>query len=226
MPRPRARHRRRLLAIGVGVIALVLVAGQLVLPAIAARVARDQIGDDRAQVDVRAVPAWKLIAGHVDELRISTPTLDVENDDLTALLRRARKVGEGRIVIGTLRVAGVPIAIRDVTATLDHGQVQATAAITLSELEPLLPAGAELTPEPPHPDGVPRLRASVELFGARTAVTILVRAQDGRLEVAGASGVASAIRVPLFDNEALRIDDLRGTFDGDVLTVRIRATLR
>ncbi len=208
------------------VVVLVLVAGQLLLPAIAVRVARGQIGDDRAHVEIGAFPAWKLIAGHVDRLRITTPTLTVADDDLTSLLRRARKVDDGRIRIGTLNVSGVPIAIRDVEATLDRGRVEASAAISLAELAAQLPAGAEVTPEPPHPDGVPRLRASVELFGARTAVTILVRARDGRLEASGASGVASVIRVPLFENEALRIDDLRGAVDGDALTVRVRATLR
>ena len=49
--------------------------------------------------------------------------------------------------------------------------------------------------------------------------------RDGRLEASGDGGITSAIRVPLFDNDALSIDELRGSVDGDVMTVRVRGTL-
>ncbi len=225
MPERRATRRRRLIVGALLVVAVVLVAGQFALPAIAERVARDELGDDRARVEIGAFPAWKLVFGHVDELRATTPTLRVERDDLTALLRRARKVDDGRIAIGTLTVDGIPVAIRDVVATLDDGRVEASAKITIPELADQLPAGATVVPEPPHPDGQPRLRASLELLGERVEVPIVVRARDGALEAAGDAGIASAIRVPLFANDALRIDTLRGRVDGDVMTVRIGATL-
>ncbi len=226
MARLRARIHRRHLLIAAGLIVLVAVLGQLVLPPIAERVARGELSDDRAQVEIEALPAWKLVFGHVDELRVESPTLSVDSDDLTTLLRRARKVDEGRVTIGTLSVDRIPIPLRDVVATLDRGRVEASAKITISELAAELPAGAELVPEPPHPDGQPRLRASLELLGNRAEVPIVVRARDGELEAAGDAGIASAIRITLFANDALRIDELRGSVDGDVMTVRIRATLR
>ncbi|MFA4930056.1 MAG: hypothetical protein WC558_16185 [Patulibacter sp.] len=222
----RARIRRRHLFIVVGALVLVVVIGQLLLPPIASRVARGELSDDRARVDIKALPAWKLVFGHVDELRVVTPTLRVNDDDLTSLLQRAKKIDKGRITIGTLNVEGVPIPLRDVRATLDGGRVEASARITISELAAELPAGAEVVPEPPHPDGQPRLRASLELFGAKAEVPIVVRARGGVLEAAGDSGIASAIRITLFQNEALRIDGLQGAVDGDVMTVRVRATLR
>lgn len=209
-----------------GLIVVVAIAGQFVLPPIAERVARGELSDDRAQVEISAFPAWKLVFGHVDELRVTTPTLEVGSDDLTSLLQRAKKVDEGRITIGTLNVEGVPIPLRDVRATLRDGRVEASAAITISELAAELPAGAEVVPEPPHPDGQPRLRASLELLGTTAEVPIVVRARDGVLEAAGDSGIASAIRVTLFENEALRIDGLQGSVNGDVMTVRVTATLR
>lgn len=209
-----------------GLIVVVAIAGQFALPPIAERVARGELSDDRARVEISAFPAWKLVFGHVDELRVTTPTLEVDSDDLTSLLRRAKKVDEGEVRIGTLNVDRIPIPLRDVRATLRDGRVEASAAITISELAAELPAGAEVVPEPPHPDGQPRLRASLELLGTTAEVPIVVRARDGVLEAAGDSGIASAIRVTLFENEALRIDGLQGRVDGDVMTVRVTATLR
>jgi hypothetical protein len=222
----RARIRRSHLLIVAGGLVVVAVLGQLLLPPIAGRVARGQLSDDRAQVDIKAFPAWKLVFGHVDELRVVTPTLRVDSDDLTSLLRRAKQVDEGRITIGTLTVDRIPIPLRDVQATLDGGRLEGSARISISELAAELPAGAELVPEPPHPDGQPRLRASIELLGAKAEVPIVVRARDGVLEAAGDSGIASTIRIPLFANDALRIDGLQGRVDDDVMTVRVTATLR
>lgn len=221
----RSRIRRRHLLIAAGLIVLVAIVGQFLLPAVAERVARGELDDDRARVDIRAFPAWKLVFGHVDELHVTTPTLSVSPGDLTDLLRRARKVDRGDIEIGTLRIAGVPLAIRDVDARLADGRVEATARIRISDVAEQLPAGATVVAAPPHPDGQPRLTASLVLLGTKTEVPIVVRARDGRLEAAGDAGIASAIRVRLFDNDALRIDRLRGSVDGDVMTVRVEATL-
>lgn len=222
----RSRIRRRHLLIAAGLIVFAAILGQLVLPSVAERVARGELDDDRAQVDIRALPAWKLVLGQVDELRVATPTLSVSPGDLTDLLHRARKVDRGEIEIGVLRIDGVPIAIRDVTAQLDGGHVEAAARIRISDLAAQLPAGATVVPAPPHPDGQPRLTASLEILGTKTEVPIVVRARDGRLEASGDAGITSAIRVPLFDNDALRIDGLQGRVDGDVMTVRVEATLR
>jgi hypothetical protein len=222
----RARILRRHLLIAAGLIVFVAVLGQFVLPPVAERVARGELDDDRAQVEIRAFPAWKLVFGHVDDLRVTTPTLSVSPDGLTDLLERARKVDAGDIAIGTLEIEGIPIAIRDVVARLDHGRVEASARFRISDVAAQLPAGATVVAAPPHPDGQPRLRASLEILGTKTEVPIVVRARGGRVEAAGETGITSAIRVPLFDNDALRIDELRGSVDGDVMTVRVRATLR
>lgn len=226
METPRGRNRRRQLLIAAGLIVFAAVLGQLVLPPVAERVARGDLDDDRARVEIRAFPAVKLLFGHVDVLRVVTPTLSVSPDGLTDLLRRARKVDEGEIRIGVLRIDGVPVALRDVDARLDERTITASARIRISDVAAQLPAGATVTPAPPHPDGQPRLRASLELLGTRTVVPIVVRARGGRLEAAGDAGIASAIRVPLFANDALSIDALRGDVEGDVLTVQVRATLR
>lgn len=222
----RARIRRRPLLIAAGSTVFAVAVGQLVLPPVAERVARGKLDDDRAQVDIRAFPAAKLVFGHVDELHIATPTLEVSPGGLSDLLRRARKVDRGDVQIGTLRIAGVPVALRDVEAHLSDGRVEASAQIRISDVAAQLPAGATVVAAPPHPDGQPRLTASLRLLGNKASVPIVVRARDGRLEAAGDAGIASAIRVRLFDNEALRIDGLQGSVDGDVMTVRIEATLR
>lgn len=222
----RSRIRRRHLLIAVGVLVFVAVLGQFLLPPVAERVARGELGDDRAQVEIRAFPAWKLVFGHVDELRVTSPTLTVSPNDLTDLLHRARKVDEGDIEIGALKIEGIPVAIHDVVARLADDRVEASARIRISDVAAQLPAGATVVPAPPHPDGQPRLTASLEILGTKTEVPIVVRAREGRLEAAGDAGITSAIRVPLFENDALSIDELRGSVDDDVMTVRVRATLR
>lgn len=225
MPKRRSRPPlRRVLIVLLALVVVVLVAGQFLLPPVAERVARSQLDDPRAEVTIEAFPAWKLVFGHVDRLDVRTPTLAVEPDDLTSLLRRARKVDRGEIRIGTLDVENVHL--RAVTATIDDGQVTASARLSIAELADQVPGGGTLVAEPPQPDGLPRLRATVTVLGVRTEVPIVIRAANGALEAAGDGGITSVIRITVFENEALQVDDVRGTVNGDQLLLRFRGTLR
>lgn len=224
MRKPPRCSGRRVAAITAGSVIVVLVAGQWAIPAVAERVARDQIGTSQAHVEIRAFPAWKLLFGRLDRLRVQTPTLDVDPAELTSLLRRARHVREGTVVVGELTLDG--LRLRGIEATLDDGDVTARADLSIAELAEKVPGNGTLTPEPPQADGLPRLRASLSLLGVRTGVPVVVRASNGVLEAAGDAGIASAVRITVFRNDALYVDDVRGTVDGDTLRVTFRGHLQ
>ncbi|MGX6448309.1 hypothetical protein ACVU7I_09625, partial [Patulibacter sp. S7RM1-6] len=137
MTRRRAWTSRRLaLAVAV-VVVLLLAGGQILLPAVAARQVRKEIGDPNATVDVTAYPAWKLVAGRADRVSVRAERLGASAGSLTELLRRAKDVGETHAAIATVPLEDV--TLRDLDARVRDGRVRATARLSLAELSKLVP---------------------------------------------------------------------------------------
>ncbi len=206
------------------VVVLLLAGGQLVLPALAARQVRHEVGDPDATVEVAAYPAWKLVAGHADRVTVRADRLGDDGGSLTDLLRRAEDVGETHAVIGRVRVGDV--TLRDLDARIADGRVRATARLSLAELSAQVPGGGRLQPVAPAADGRPRLRVTTSVLGVRAGATVVLTARDGRIEVAPEAGLASLLRIPVFADPALRVDGVRGSASGDVLSLAFTGGLR
>lgn len=224
MTRRRAWTGRRLLLAVALVVVLLLAGGQLLLPALAARQVRKEVGDPDASVDVAAYPAWKLVAGRADRVTVRAAALGTDGGSLTDLLRRAADVGETHAVIGRVRVGDV--TLRALDARIADGRLRATARLSLAELSARVPGGGRLEPLPAGADGRPRLRVTTSVLGVRAGTTVVLAAREGRIEVAPEAGLASLLLIPVFSDPALRVDGVRGSASGDVLSLAFTGALR
>lgn len=216
--------RRRIALVAVSVVLVLLVAGQLALPRIAADRVRSEIGDPAAEVTVKAYPAWKLAFGHVDRLRITSATFDDAGRSLTDSLRRAKKVDRLDARFGAMAVDG--LRLRNVRASLRDGRLEASGDVTVADLETMVPGGGRLTALPVQADGRPRFEATVSVLGVSSKVRTVVTASDGKVEVSPDGGIASLLRFTVFENPALRIDDVRGRTAGDRVTLTVTGRLQ
>lgn len=220
----RAWTRPRVALLALAVVLLLLAGGQLVLPRIAADRVRGELGDDRADVEVVAFPAWKLVLGRADRVRIDTPTVAVgEEAPLTRLLRRAADVGDTRAVIHALVVDR--LRLRDVRVRILDGRLSASAAVSVRALSALVPGGGALTPLPPDADGRPRFSARVTVLGVSSDVPVVVGAVDGRVQVRPESGLASVFSITVFANPSLRVRAVSGSVAGDTLRIAFSGDL-
>lgn len=216
--------RRRIALVVVAVVLVLLVAGQFVLPAIATDVVRSKVGDPSAKVTVKAYPAWKLAFGHVDRLRVSSPTFVDADRSLTDVLRRARKVDRLDARIGAMTFQRLPL--RNVHASIHDRRVTATAEVAVADLATMVPGGGTLTALPDQGDGRPRFDATVSVLGVRSQVRVVVTASDGAIEVSPDGGIGSLLRFTVFENPALRIDDVRGRVTGDQVALTVTGQLQ
>jgi hypothetical protein len=216
------RPRIALLAAGIALALLAL--GQLLLPAIAADRVRAELGDDRAQVDIEAFPAWKLVLGKADRLDVSTPTVAAKGPTpLGDLLERAKDVNETDARIGTIAID--ELRLRDVRVRIADGRVRTDATLSVRALSATVPGGGELTALPPASDGRPRFSARVGVLGVSADVPVAVGAVDGRVEVRPEEGLASAFSVTVFEDPGLRVEAVTGSVAGDTLRIAFSGVL-
>lgn len=216
--------RRRIALVAVSVVLVLLVVGQLVLPRIAVDKVRSEVGDPAAEVTVKAYPAWKLVLGYVDRLRIESPTFSDAGRSLTDSLRRARKVARLDARFGEVQVDG--LRLRDVRATLRDGRLEATGDVAVADLETMVPGGGRLTALPDQADGRPRFEATVSVLGVSSKVRTVVTASDGKVEVSPDGVIGSLVRFTVFENPALRIEGVRGRVTGDRVTLTVTGQLQ
>jgi hypothetical protein len=213
--------RPRIALLAAGIVLALLALGQLLLPAIAADRVRDELGDDRARVDIEAFPAWKLVLGKADRLDVSTPTVAAKGPTpLGDLLERAKDVGVTDARIGTIAID--ELRLRDVRVRIVDGRVRTDASLSVRALSATVPGGGELTALPPASDGRPRFSARVGVLGD---VPVAVGAVDGRVEVRPEEGLASAFSVPVFEDPGLRVESVTGSVAGDTLRIAFAGVL-
>jgi hypothetical protein len=223
--------RRTWTIAGVVVLAVVvvfLVVMQLTLRGTAEGKVRDEVGDDRAKVTVKASPALKLLFGHADEITIDTPTVAGDAEaPLGRLLDRAKDVGRTDARVGRIQVAGQAgnLTLRDVHAIVQDGRVEATASLSIRELASLVPGGGTLRALPSGSGGEPRFSVTVDvpLLGS-TTVDGVVAAQDGAVQVA-AEGLPIPVAITIFQDPSIAVDTVRGTASGDRLRIVFSGTL-
>ncbi|WP_320670536.1 LmeA family phospholipid-binding protein [Patulibacter defluvii] len=222
---PRPRLTRRRVAIGAVVVVLVLLAGgQLVLPWIAAKVVRDDLGDPDADVTVKAFPAWKMALGKVDSIDLRAGTVKRSDNQLADLLERAKEVGRIDATIAAMDVGD--FHLRDVRTHLEDGRVTASAQVTLADLQQMAPGGATLTALPAGADGTPRFQVAVSVFGSQQQIPVVVRATEGKIEVAPDNALGAVFRLTVFENPRLWIDGVRSSAAGQSVRMDVTGRLR
>ena len=198
------RAPRVVLAIAGGCLAA-LVLAQLVLPSLAARRVRDQLGryGSLKSVSVSAFPAIELLWGSGGSVSVSAGSLSIGPTQAVDELWRARGIDRMDIHAESLQIG--PLRMSQASIHKHGGEVQAQGSVQRSALQDVLPGDFEVQPEASE-DGEVRVRASGSLFGVRTSVQAVVSAQEGKL-VAQPEGFpfAGLARITLFSDPRLLV---------------------
>jgi hypothetical protein len=227
---PRGRTPR--IALGAaGAIVVVLVLAQLVLPGIAARIARDQLGKYGAvrSVRVRAFPAIELLWGHAQSATVDAGDLSLSDAQLDKLVPQMRGIESI-----DMRADGLQLGswrVRDVRAEKRGDELELQGSVTQADLQGALPAGVAVSLVESTDEGV-KVRIGGSLFGVGAAVNALLSAQDGKL-VAQPQGFpfAGFTRITLFSDARLDVQSfgLSGrpaAGGGESYALALRAKLR
>jgi hypothetical protein len=199
---PRGRVPR--VALGAaGAIVVVLVLAQLVLPGVAARIARDQLGKYGAvrSVRVRAFPAIELLWGHAQSATVRAGDLSMSDSQFDGLVPRMRGIQSIDMSADGLQLG--PWRVRDLRAEKRGEELEVRGTLTQADLQSALPAGVAVSVVESTADGV-EVRVSGSLFGIGASVLALLGAQDGKL-VAQPQGFpfAGFARITLFSDSRL-----------------------
>ena len=198
---PRGRATRIALGAG-GAIVVVLVVAQLALPAIAARIAREQLekyGTVRS-VSVHAFPAIELLWGHAQSATVQAGHLRMSTSQFDGLVPRIRGIERVDMTAESLRIG--PFTMRDVRTEKRGAEIYTRGTITQADLQSALPAGVGVRIVE-GAQGV-EVRVSGSLFGVGASLLALVSAQEGKL-VAQPQGFpfAGLARITLFSDARL-----------------------
>lgn len=203
-----ARRPVRIALGAAGGVLVLLVVAQLLLPGIAARIARDQIGKYGSvrSVSLRAFPAIELLWGRADSADVRAGALHLDVSQLDSLIPRLRgvqrldmsadslHVGQFQLQRALIQKRGSAIELR---GTIDQADVQSA-----------LPAGTQAQLSETAQGGV-EVRVRGSLFGIGASLSATLAAQDGKL-VAQPKGIpfAGLARLTLFSDEHLYVESV------------------
>ena len=176
-----ARGRRTRIALGTaGGIVVVLVLAQLVLPGIAARIARDQLGryGTVRSVSLRAFPAIELLWGHAQSATVRAGNLRMSVSQFDGLLSRLEGIQQLDMTAESLRMG--PLGIHDVSVQKRGRELITRGSVAQSDLQSALPAGVQVRLVE-SAGGAVEARVSGSLFGVGASVLALLGAHEGKL---------------------------------------------
>jgi hypothetical protein len=207
------------------VVVVVIAAGQVFLPRIAANDVRSRLEPDGQVLSVKisAFPAIQLLWHHADTVSIRLGDYRTPPNEVPGLLQEAADVGTLRVSIGTLRSG--QLTLRDVKLTKTGSELVGSARIEDADLRAALPVIASVTPIS-SADGQLRLRGTGGAFGITATVTAVVSTSDGKLIVAPAGLLGDLLNVTVFDNPDVYVQSVSGAAISGGLTVSVRAELR
>jgi hypothetical protein len=201
---PRGRAKRGALAVVAGVV-LVLVLTQLLLPGIAARIARDQLGKYGAvrSVRVRAFPAIELLWGHAQSATVQAGALRMSDAEFDKLAPRMRGIEKIDMTADSLQLG--PWRVHDLRAEKRGEELELRGLVTHADLQSALPAGVGVSLVESAADGV-EVRVGGSLFGVGASLLARLSAQEGKL-VAQPQGIpfAGLARITLFSDPRLAV---------------------
>jgi len=204
-------------------VLVLLAASQLVLPGLAER----RIADDlRAtgpvqDVEVRAFPALKLLAGNADRVEIRLGETRAGTGRISDLVADADGVAELDARIASLRLGS--LLLRDVSLTKRGDRLDARAALTREALQAALPPGVGFRPVSAG-DGQLLFEATAGLFGVRATVRARLSAQRGALVIAPEGLLSGIATLTVFRDPRIAVTGVGATElpDGYALTVQGR----
>jgi hypothetical protein len=197
------------IALGVaGTVVVVLVMAQLVLPSIAARIARDQIGKYGTvrSVSVRAFPAIELLWGRAESASVRAGDLSMSVSQLNELLPRTRGIERLDLSASGLHVG--PLSLHEVDVRKRGEEVEVRGRIEEADLQHALPAGvrAQLVE---NGRGAVEVRVSGSLFGVGASMLATLSAHEGKLVAQPQSfPFAGLARLTVFSDPRLFIESV------------------
>jgi hypothetical protein len=203
----RGRTKRVALVVAVTLV-VVLVLVQLVVPGIAARIARDQIGKYGTvrSVRIRAFPAVELLWGHAQSATIEAGELRMSDSQFDGLLPRMRGIEKIDISADSFQLG--PWRVRDMRAEKRGEELELQGRVTQADLQSALPTGVAATVVGSANGGV-EVRVGGSLFGVGASLLARLSAQEGKL-VVQPQGLpfAGFARITLFSDPRVAVQSL------------------
>lgn len=196
---------------------------QLALPPLAERRLRGRLERTGTveRVDVRALPAVKLLWGRADrvavELAESRQGTQGLADQLSAT--RATEVLDARARV--LRVG--PLTLRDARLAKRGSGLWGKAHVASADLRAVLPPGFDVRPVS-SADGRLVFEGTARVLGRVVRAQVVLMASGGRLLLAPAVAFGGLLAVPVFADPRMAVESVGGRprRDGFVLTGRAR----
>jgi hypothetical protein len=222
---------KRFALVATATVVVLLVLAQLLLPVVAARIARDQLGKYGTvrSVRVRAFPAVELLWGHAQSATVRAGELRMSDSQFDTLLPRMRGIENIDISADSFQLG--PWRVRDMQAEKRGEEFELHGRVTQADLQSALPAGVAATVVGSADGGV-EVRVGGSLFGVGASITARLSAQEGKL-VVQPQGLpfAGFARITLFSDPRLAVQsfDLSGASAGqseESYALTLRAKLR
>jgi hypothetical protein len=163
---------------------VLLIASQLLLPALAARAVRQRVGryGPVLSVHVSAFPALQLLWEHGQSATVRTGALSMTSAQASDLLWSARgfdalDVSSASVLMGPTRVDALSMKKRG------HS-LQVLATLTPADVRAALPAGVQVQGLAAGAEGTLEVTLGGELFGISASVATLVQVSEGKLVAA------------------------------------------
>jgi hypothetical protein len=193
-----ARQRAvRIALAGVGGVVVLLGLAQLLLPGLAARRLRSELGRYGVvrSASVSAFPAVELLWGHAQSATASATHIGMSLSQAGALLWQAR--GVDRLDVSTQSLRLESFALHGVLLRKRGSALFIEGSLTQAALRAALPGSVEVLPLGSVSGGV-EVRVTGSLFGAAASIDVLLLVEDGRL-VAQPQGIpfAGSLRLTL-----------------------------
>ena len=215
------------IALGVLVaIVAVLVLAQLLLPGIAADRVRARVEKyGRVEsVTVKAWPAVELLWGHAESVKVTAGSLQISPAQSAKLLWEAR--GVETMTMAAASVKEGPLRLHDASFQKHGNALEGQAWTARTDVKAALGEGFEVQLLNSSAGQV-EVRAGGGLFGVRTSVDAVARAQEGKLVVHPLGLLLGGLQLTLFANPHVRVEGVGASaIQGPGAVAGYRLTMR
>ena len=182
-----------------------LILAQIFLPAIAASRVRARVGKYGTvrSVSVKAWPAVELLWGKAESAKVTAGSLAISPAQTVKLLEEAR--GVKRMSLTAESVKEGPLRLHDASFEKQGDALKGQARISHADAKQALGEGVEVQLLNSH-DGQVEVSASGGLFGVKTSVDAVARAQEGKLVVRPLGFLLEGLKLTLFSNPHVHIE--------------------